>query len=208
MRDANRLCLADNFSRQTPLCIDFRSPSFSRRLRQAGSKSELVARAVKPEKGLKVLDCTAGLGTDGFILAHLGCAVTMVERSPVIHALLEDGLARAREDQDLSSTVSTIQLEHGNAVLKLKHTSVDFDVLYLDPMFPEKSGSALVKGEMQILQRFLGPDEDIEALLDSALGCGVKKTVLKRPPRQAGQHHRRPDRVVSSRNSQLEVYLC
>jgi 16S rRNA (guanine1516-N2)-methyltransferase len=48
-----------------------------------------------------VIDGTAGLGKDAFVLAGLGCKVTLVERHPVVVALLADGLARAWQDPEI-----------------------------------------------------------------------------------------------------------
>ena len=82
------------------------------------------------------------------------------------------------------------------------------DVVYLDPMFPSKKSSALVKGSMQVLQRYLGPDLDSEKLLDAVLQSGVKKTVVKRPPRTSHWNSRmRPTQVVESRNARFEIYF-
>ncbi|MBT4160213.1 MAG: class I SAM-dependent methyltransferase [Gammaproteobacteria bacterium] len=200
------LGLEDRFSAQRPLAIDFENQDFLRRLTQAGRKGELVAKAVKPGAGVKLMDCTAGLGADAFILAHLGCDVTLVERSNVVHALLEDAVSRAARNPKLSVTASRINLIHGDAIELLAVGSVSPDVIYLDPMFPEKAGSALVSGEMQILQRFLGPDHDVFALLDAALESEARKIVLKRPPRSDWHPPRAPDHVITGRNSRFEVW--
>ena len=57
----------------------------------------MLAKAVGLKKGAcpDVIDCTAGLGRDAFVLASLGCRVVMLERVTVVHALLNDGLAQA-----------------------------------------------------------------------------------------------------------------
>ena len=65
------LFLEDRYSQQKPLIIDF--SRIERRLKQAGRRTELLVQAVKPRGGLRILDCTAGLGNDALILAYLGC---------------------------------------------------------------------------------------------------------------------------------------
>jgi len=206
LRSAQGLALEDRFSRQKPLLIDFEHPDFVRRLKKAGKKSELVVQAVRPEPGLKVVDCTAGLGTDAFILAWLGCEVQLIERSPVLHALLQDAIDRARVGDVVCRAAGRLHLVQGDAMDLLQSDGAHYEAAYLDPMFPEKSGSAMVKGGMQMLQRFLGADEDAQKLLVCAMESGVGRTVLKRPPRSDWEPPRKPDHVFRRRNAHLEVY--
>ena len=199
------LALQDTYSRQKPLTIEF--SRLERRLRQAGRRSELLVQAVKPRQGLKVMDCTAGLGTDALILAYLGCEVVLVERSRVIASLLDDAIARARNYPSLTSAAGRMRLICTEAASMIENNPLP-DLIYLDPMFPVKNGTALVKGGMQLLQKFLGPDRDCLELLESVLESGVSKTVLKRPPRDSEwSPPRRPDQVLESRNAKFEVYL-
>ena len=199
------LALQDTYSRQKPLTIEF--SRLERRLRQAGRRSELLVQAVKPRQGLKVMDCTAGLGTDALILAYLGCEVVLVERSRVIASLLDDAIARARTYPSLTSAAGRMRLICTEAASMIENNPLP-DLIYLDPMFPVKDGTARVKGGMQLLQKFLGPDRDCLELLESVLESGVSKTVLKRPPRDSEwSPPRRPDQVLESRNAKFEVYL-
>ncbi len=204
VRDEAGLGLNDTYSTQRCLHADFSGTEFLTRLKQAGRKNELVARAVKIAVDRQVLDCTAGLGRDGFLLAHLGCRVTMIERSKVMHLLLEDALQRASTHPYLSGAVSRITLIHGDACSVLKRQQAD--VVYLDPMFPEKTSSAAVRGPMQLLQRFLGTDQDAAQLLADALGSGASRVVLKRPPKGAWQPPLPPTREIASRNACYEIY--
>ena len=199
------LALNDSYSGQKPLVIDF--VRLEHRLKTAGRRSELIARAVRPHQGLKVMDCTAGLGTDAMILAYLGCKVTLVERSRVIASLLCDGIKRARQTETLAIAAARMSLICAEARLVISDCSLP-DVVYLDPMFPPKSGTGLVKGKMQLLQKFIGPDRDSAGLLDAALSSGVKRTILKRPPKGGQwQPPRSPDNVFLSRNAAFEIYL-
>ncbi len=204
-RTSAGLLLEDRYSRQKPLIIDF--SRIERRLKKAGRRTELLVQAVKPREGLRILDCTAGLGNDALILAYLGCEVTLIERSRVISYLLEDAILRARAHHLLSRTAERMELLCADSISVLASRSLP-DVVYLDPMFPSKKGSALVKGPMQVLQRYLGPDLDSEKLLDAVLQSGVKKTVVKRPPRASNWNSRmRPAQVVESRNARFEIYF-
>ena len=199
------LALRDTYSRQKPLVIDF--IRMERRLEQAGRRSELIVQAVRPRQGLKVMDCTAGLGTDALILAYLGCEVTLIERSQVMAGLLDDAIKRARQHQTLADAVARLHLVCAEA-RSLLGVHPQQDVVYLDPMFPVKSGGALARGRMQLLQKFVGPDHDSAELLDAVLASGVKRTVLKRPPKGSQwQPPRSPDKVLVSRNTKFEIYL-
>ncbi len=206
-KDEHGYFLSDTFSRQKPLRADFDEPSFMTRVARAGKKNELVAKAVKVRSGLRVLDCTAGLGRDSFILAHLGCDVTMCERSSVLHCLLQDALTRAKHDERLAETAARMSLIKEDALSLLEQSVGDFDVIYLDPMFPEKTGSAAVKGGMQYLQRFIGVDRDSEDLLRAALSTSPTRVVLKRPAHGGLiELNVEPQHVFKNRNSRYEVY--
>ena len=198
--------LEDSFSRQHPLRVNFSHPEFLTRLRGAGKKTELVARAVKAGGGVRVLDCTAGLARDAFVLASLGCEVTLVERSRVVYTLLLDGLKRARKVPELSSAANRIKLTNADSLVLMAQTSLEYDVIYIDPMFPEKPGAAAVRGPMQRLQRFLGTDEDAMALLSVALQAGCSRVVLKRPPHGDWISSIQPTHVFKNKNSRYEVF--
>ncbi|MCY4533590.1 MAG: class I SAM-dependent methyltransferase [Gammaproteobacteria bacterium] len=180
-QSASGLCLADTCSRQHPVSIDFVAEASSNRIRKGGASQELLAKATGLKKGLRVVDCTAGLGRDAFTLAYLGCDVTMIERSAVMAMLLEDALQRAECHLKLKEVVSRLRLIRGDAVHVAANLATVPDVILIDPMFPKRNKTALVQGDMQLLQRFLGVDEDAAALLEVSLSCGCPRVVLKRP---------------------------
>ena len=61
----------------------------------------------------------------------------MIERSLVVAALLQDGLARAALDPEIGPWVrERMELLHGPAVETLLGLTERPDVIYLDPMFP------------------------------------------------------------------------
>ncbi|MDA0789694.1 MAG: class I SAM-dependent methyltransferase [Proteobacteria bacterium] len=179
-RSATGLRLADGFSRQHPLEIDFGAPSFAHRLERGGGRREQLARAASARPGQRLIDCTAGLGRDGFLMASLGCEVTMIERSTVVAQLLFDALLRAKSHPELAETAQRITLLTGDARCILPALPVP-DVIIVDPMFPARRKRAMVKGEMQLLQRFLGTDEDAAVLVQTAINTGCPRVVLKRP---------------------------
>src|SRR5690606_5526316 len=106
-----------------------------------------------PHDHYKILDATAGWGRDSFILASLGFEVTMIERSPIVAVLLKDALKRAANNE----ACKRMHLIQDDAVHYLQPLAEKNrpDVIYLDPMFPARKKSALVKKEMALLQTLL-----------------------------------------------------
>jgi len=199
--------LVDRCSHQHPLLIDFAAPAYRRRLKKGGASKELLAKAVGVRPGLTVLDCTAGLGRDSFLLAYLGCNVTMLERSRVMYLLLNNALERAALNDELRETAKRLELRHGNAQGYLSGLASLPDVAIIDPMFPTRKKSASVKGEMQFLQRFVGKDEDAEALLRVTLQSGVSRIVLKRPIHASVTSDLKPSFSQKGKSSRFDVFL-
>ena len=169
--------------------VDFCAGGAAHRRLYGGGKGQMIAKAVGLTAKIKpsVLDATAGLGGDAFVLACLGCQVTMMERSPVAFALLQDGLARARqfamrEDDELAGIISRMHLVPGNSIEWMRQEKDGVvDVIYLDPMFPERQKSAAVKKEMQAFHQVIGQDMDDDQLLAAALSKARFRVVVKRP---------------------------
>ncbi|MFK5970100.1 MAG: class I SAM-dependent methyltransferase [Candidatus Marithrix sp.] len=186
-----------------PIYIDFIHGKLAYRNKHGGGRKQPLAKAIGLKSGNKptVLDATAGLGRDSFILANLGCQVQMVERSSVIAALLYDGLQR------FNNNSINLQLIHQDAQNWLPTLSPKPDVIYLDPMYPHRKKSALVKKEMQILQTIIGADIDSSALLTIALNSANKRVVVKRPKWATRLNDISPTFCINSVNTRFDVYL-
>lgn len=162
--------------------VDFLAGRVAHRRQYGGA--EAVSKAVGVKKGQRpsVIDGTAGLGRDAFVLANLGCEVTMLERSPWVAALLDDGLRRAKADADIGSWVTErMRLIYASSIDDLAHQQLQADVVYLDPMYPHRKKSAQVKKEMRVFQLLVGADLDADLLLEQALKVAQKRVVVKRP---------------------------
>lgn len=173
-----------------PVAVDFAGGTM--RHRRRGGANELLGRAVglSPRRRLRVLDATAGLGRDAFVLADLGAHVVLCERQPVVAELLRAGLASAAgsDDEWLRTVAARMRLVEGDA---REQVLSPLDVIYLDPMFPARGKHAAVKKEMALFQRLLGDSADDGAvLLDWALRQSVSRVVVKRPlrARELGGH--------------------
>jgi len=191
--------------------ITFTAGHNTHRLRYGGGKKQPLARAIGigKTKNLHVLDATAGYGSDAFVLASLGCNVTLTERVSVLAAMLSIALAEARADAEIEVIAKRMQLQHMDAKtwLATQHSSSAIDVIYLDPMYPSSTKKALTKKNMQALKVLAGPDQDGGQLLNLALATGVKRVVVKRPSGAATLSDRKPDLNFSSPNTRYDVYL-
>ena len=169
----------------------------------------MIAKAVGVQAGVRprVLDATAGLGRDAFVLAALGCDLQLIERQPVIAALLEDGLARAARSPDVAAVVARMRLRTGNAI-ELMHQWRDEppQVIYLDPMFPHRDKSALVKKEMRLFRPLVGDDLDAPALLEAALALASHRVVVKRPRKAPAVDGAKPGYSLEGKSSRYDIY--
>lgn len=199
------LCLPDTKSK--PFIIDFTEGAWIYRLQQASLRKEAIARAMgsHPNKHPRIIDATAGLGRDSFLLAALGFHVTLLERSTIVHALLKDALERARANTKLAPIVNRMELHCVDACDYLSKQQCD--IVYLDPMFPAREKTAQVKKEMVILQTLLGKDSDTDALFRAALTCATQRIVVKRPRLAAGLTGIDPSFSLTGKSSRFDVYL-
>lgn len=164
--------------------VDFTHGVLAHRRRFGGGRGEAVAKAVgvKGSRLPDVVDATAGLGRDAFVLAALGCRVRMFERHPVVAALLDDGLARAYADPEVGHWLQErLTLLHCSSLTGLSGLQPAPEVVYLDPMYPHRQKSALVKKEMRVFQSLVGSDDDADALLAPARALATRRVVVKRP---------------------------
>ncbi|MCP4414570.1 MAG: class I SAM-dependent methyltransferase, partial [Gammaproteobacteria bacterium] len=129
-----------------PVWVDFTQGKSAYRQKHQGKGKLPISKACGIKHGNRpsIIDATAGLGQDAFVLAGLGCDVICIEQHPVVAVLLEDGLARGREsDQWTQEIVSRMTLLKGRAEkLLLTNTA---EVIYLDPMFPHQQNKKQAK---------------------------------------------------------------
>ena len=159
-----------------PIWIDFDAYLENRREIQRQG----LVKACKPDPDMIIWDATAGWGRDAAILSSFGARVMMFEQLPWLAALLEDGLHRKSEALDLSLTIgnSETYMEQAKIVSLLEP-----QVIYIDPMHPERNKTALVKKEMQVLQQLIAPNSNVEALIEKARARCIERVVVKWPQR-------------------------
>ncbi|NOZ53535.1 MAG: class I SAM-dependent methyltransferase [Gammaproteobacteria bacterium] len=195
--------------RCSPLVVNFLEGALAHREKFGGGRSQPLARALglKRGKSPNIIDLTAGLGRDAFVIATLGCKVQMIERHLIIHQLLKDGIRRATLAKHTLFTSKHLSLHYGNSIKVLDTIpKCDQDVLYLDPMYPERTKSALVKKEMRILRQLVGDDLNIENLLSNAIKYAQHRVVVKRPKNAPPLTGLAPSYSIVSKNTRYDVY--
>lgn len=150
--------------------------------RHSSLRNQMIARAAGLKQGRRpfVLDATAGLGGDAYVLAHLGCQVLCLERSKVVCGALHAAILNAQAAEDPGAL--RMRVIQANAITMLQNWPTDEpkpDVVYLDPMFPDKQKSALPKLAMRQLKDLVGEDADAADLLAPARAL-AKRVVVKR----------------------------
>lgn len=192
-----------------PVRVDFVGGAAAHRRLQGGGSGQMIARAVGIQPGIRplVLDATAGLGRDAFVLAQLGCQVTLAERHPLIAALLADGLRRGRLDAEVGPIAERMHLLGGDAIALMKAWSGEPpQVVYLDPMFPHRDKSALVKKEMLLFRPLVGDDPDAPELLAAALALASHRVVVKRPRKAPHVAGPTPGYVLEGKSTRFDIY--
>lgn len=205
-----------------PVRCDFAGGAVKHRRLYGGGKGQDIAKAMGlNHKGFKpkVLDLTAGLGRDSFVLASLGASSLMLERHPIVFALLEDGLARAREyvldrvlgetdQEDLADILSRISLVGRDAAgyLQALDGPSKPDVIYIDPMFPSRDKSSKVKKEMQLFHQLVGTDDDSSGLLSLALEKAKYRVVVKRPAHAPCLAEQKPGYSLKGKSTRFDIY--
>lgn len=193
-----------------PVTVDWNEAKARRRLLTSGRQQPL-ARAVGFKSGFtpSVLDATAGLGQDAFVLAWLGATVNALERSSVAAALLEDGLRRALADPELTAAAARLQLFRQDALTGLEQWPIANrpDAIYLDPMYPDTGRTALSGKNMQAFHACIGEDLDADGLLHRALGLAKRRVVVKRPAKAGFLAGEKPFTQLIGESTRYDVYM-
>ena len=195
-----------NPNKPGPVKVDFASPAMMHR--RKGGQNEMLGRAIgiKSNRHPWVFDATAGLGRDAYVLADLGCKVTLVERSAVLAFVLQEGLNRAvisqfNEVREAAARMS-VKCEDSTEIC-----ATPDQVIYLDPMFEERKGSAASKKDLSVLQALHGHSADDQRLIDWAFRQPVSRIVVKRPIKAAPLTASVPSHVLKGKSVRFDVYV-
>ena len=152
------------------------------RLKYGKGRGQNLAKAVgmKFNKNRNIIDATAGLGYDSFILASLGAKVTLIERSQKIHELLQNGIDEGISfGGEIEKIINRMELLFGDSKDILPKLTPE--VIMIDTMYKDRKKTALVKNNMRLVREIVGPDSDYIELLKVALNCAKNRVVLKQP---------------------------
>lgn len=210
--DKDQLIL-NNADNKSQLSIDFTSGGVAHRLQYGGGKGQTIAKAIGINSKNKphILDATAGLGRDAIILANLGCKISLVEQSPILAEMLKYAITFAKQTTIFQqATRQGFDLYNANSASFMTEKVIpDCDVVYLDPMYPEKKKSALVKKDMQMLQTLIGhsSDDTNAELLKAALDFAKQRVVVKRPKGANELDGPKPTMSLHSKKTRYDVYV-
>ena len=204
---AERVELRNTGARSGPVYSDFIHGRNAHRQRYGGGRGQALARAcgIKPTKTTSIIDATAGLGRDAWVLATLGCELHAIESNPFVHALLKDGLLRALNDPDGHVIASRIRLHHADSLASIPKLE-PCDTVFLDPMFPGREKSASVKKEMRMLQHVVPTTTDESRLLDTARRHCLQRVAVKRPVKSRPLANIPPHAFIPGKTTRFDLY--
>lgn len=204
-QNAEGLTLTDG---ELSIMVDFRE--MLPRLKQSNLQREMLVKAARI-KGQPMpqtlIDATAGFGEDSLILAAAGFRVQLYEFDEVIAVLLKDGMERAMEIPELKEAVGRMKLVCGDSTEGMRNLDFKPDIVLLDPMFPARQKSALIKKKFQLIQRLESPCSTEEQLLDAAVAADPKRIVIKRPLKGPYLADRKPSYSLEGKAIRYDCFV-
>ncbi|ORU89506.1 MAG: SAM-dependent methyltransferase [Cycloclasticus sp. symbiont of Poecilosclerida sp. M] len=195
------------------VCVDFVTGRAKHRRQYGGGKKQPLAKACGLDKHSEwtILDATAGLGKDAFVLASLGAEITLCEQHPALYGMLADALHRASIDAETALIANKMTCVCSDSIDYIDGEKgalrVMPDVIYLDPMYPERKRSAKIKKEMQVLQHLVSHSGSESKLLERALETANFRVVVKRPKSALPLNDLKSRYSISSVNTRYDIYV-
>ena len=188
------------------VAIRFDSPAMLHR--RHGGQNELLGKAVgvKRDRHPTVFDATGGLGRDAFVLADLGCRVTLYEQTPALAWLLRDAISCAQVSryEGVRDAAERMTVHVGNSEAQSLGAAT---VIYMDPMFPERKKAAAVKKEAMMLQHLSAANDGGESLMNWAWQQAVDRIVVKRPVKAPVLGERKVSFALSGKSVRFDVFV-
>ena len=205
--DSNGLSFVkDSINPKEVLHIDFLSGTLGWRLKRVNHERNLRKALGKTDKQLSIFDSTAGLLTDTMIFLSLGHKVVAVEQSKIIYSLVKDAILRAK---DKIPELKNLIFLNDNSLEVYKSMSKEFDVIYLDPMYPSLNKKNKKSGRLENIKKILEIENFTncgENLVKDFLDLEYKKIILKRPLKLR-KNYSNINYQVLGKTTRFDIYL-
>lgn len=180
-----------------------------KRLKSSSLENEMLVKAskLKEIRSPLVVDATAGMGEDSLLLAASGCRVILFEQDEIIASLLADTIKRSKSIPELANIVGRMEVRNEDSIEALKSGALNPDIVYLDPMFPKRQKSGLIKKKFQLLQQLEAPCVNENELMEAAIASKPKKIVVKRPAKGPNLAGKKPSYVVDGKVVRYDCYI-
>ncbi|WP_343182522.1 class I SAM-dependent methyltransferase [Buchnera aphidicola] len=205
---ANRIELQDNTNKKEKnIWINFNYQNFQQ-YKKDYKRKIIKAVKIKKKKKINILDATAGLGKDAFILFSHGYNITMIERNPILSILLEDGLKRGFKDKMIGTLIKKkMKLIYASSININQMNLQKPDVIYIDPMFPSYKQKSLPKKNIKIIKKIVGSDLDSINLFHECMKFSVYKIVVKRPKTSSYISCHKPSYSIKTKKYRFDIYI-
>ena len=205
--DSNGLSFVkDSKNPKEVLHIDFLSGTLGWRLKRINHERNLRKALGKTNKQLSIFDSTAGLLTDTMIFLSLGHKVVAVEQSKIIYSLVKDAIFRAKEK---IPELKNLIFLNDNSLEVYKSMSKEFDVIYLDPMYPSLNKKNKKSGRLENIKKILEIENFTncgENLVKDFFDLEYKKIILKRPLKLR-KNYSNINYQVLGKTTRFDIYL-
>lgn len=190
--------------------VDFLSKQNNYRCVNFKKKNEALYKAlgIKANYFPSVVDATAGFGKDAFLISFWGCYVMMIERHPVVAALLKDGLQRAYENKNIGCWLKKrLHFIFYDSFKMLEIPIFQPDIVYLDPMYPINKKKLLPKKNMQFLRKIIKNNSNYKELLNISRKFARKRIIVKRPIYAKPLSNEKFEFSIKNKNHRFDIYL-
>jgi 16S rRNA (guanine1516-N2)-methyltransferase len=164
------------------LNIDFLSGPIGWRLNRSEHEKHIKKALGKSLDSLNIFDATAGMLSDAMIFLSLGHQVVACEQSKIIFLLIRDACERAKTSLPFLDNLTLLNGDARDIYNEKK--DINFDVIYLDPLYPKTSKASKGSGEIDLLRKIIdleGIEDAGDSIFHTFQSADCKKIILKRP---------------------------
>ena len=202
-----------------PLEVDFLSSEWKSRVQRTWTSKELLRDALGAKHGdsFRIIDGTAGLWSDAFLCHIWGHRITAYEQHPLLAFMGNLAYEKFKNSEpDENEKFGSMQGRFSSFALKellLESQKEKIDILYLDPIYPEKKKVALNKKELRMVKKLVGhailDDPSLVNFVEACVPHVNRRIIVKRPiwspelKRSSGSV-----RLVKGKTTRFDVFDC